>query len=182
MSGGQQTKASAANEPAVTPTANDTAYAELQLHLVDADPIVRGDAIRILAEQIDEPEALELLLSAAADPNPFVRLEVMEALEYAGDENHLEMAAYALQDPYTDVREAAVEALRELGGPDASRILGGVLNDPEVSVREDAVEALRHIGGSNGIAVLEQLTSDPDPAVRELAEEALESLRFVAAQ
>jgi HEAT repeat protein len=157
---------------------DEAAYAGFRLDLVDADPIVRADAIWALAELKSDREATDLLSATAMDPDPFVRVEVMDALVYVGDESDLDLLAYALEDPRAIVREAAVEALRSIGGPRSVLVLAAAVNDPDVTVREEVIYALRHVGGPDSAALLEEMLVDPDLEIRELARAALARSRL----
>lgn len=74
-------------------------------------------------------------------PDPFVRLEAIEALR--GRPELHDALVRALSDEYAMVRREAVRALREEGNTQAVRVLVEVANnDRSAEVREEAVAAL----------------------------------------
>jgi hypothetical protein len=80
-------------------------------------------------------------LQRLEDPDPFVRIEAIQALH--GRPELMEGVLRALRDDFPVVRRQAVRALKDAAGPPAIRALLGVANqDPSAEVREDAVAAL----------------------------------------
>ena len=81
------------------------------------------------------------ILARFAHPDPFVRVDAIDALKDRPDGEP--MIVEALRDEYPVVRRQAVRALQELGTASAARALIEVArHDPSAEVREEAVEAL----------------------------------------
>jgi HEAT repeat protein len=73
----------------------------------DADPQVRVTAVSDLAWNFGTDAPFEPLAQAAADGNPEVRLEALQALDRVDDERKMAVIKGAMQDPDEDVRDQA---------------------------------------------------------------------------
>jgi hypothetical protein len=80
----------------------------------DADPRVRA-ATTVSLEESEDFAALQALVSALDDPEPEVVIEVLDSLEFAGDESTVIYVQPLLSHPDPRVRQAAGNALQLLG-------------------------------------------------------------------
>ena len=140
--------------------------------LRDADPKVREEAIKVIAE-LGDPRLLTKLAPLVNDPNPDVRKELADVLEDTAAENAGPMLLTMLDDPNPDVVEDVVKALGKLRYEPARARLSG-LADPENLRLTGAVgAALRNLGDERGVSesldtLATGLDSD-DPERRRLA-------------
>ncbi|MGE0434223.1 MAG: HEAT repeat domain-containing protein [Planctomycetota bacterium] len=171
------------------PTRDDLLLA-MATYITDEYPEVRAAAAEALGRglrQGEHPELLDdMIQRLAAEPEPDIRLLLVEALAYIGDPRGLQqIEAQALVDPDPWVREDAVIALGRSGRPEYVEPLVAMLEDPDPSVRTQTVEMLREScqrrmsqGGpvsANGvsndqlIAAISEKLRDNDAHVRERA-------------
>jgi HEAT repeat protein len=127
--------------------------------LASSKPFDRSTAVFSLETQTSEargamPRLLEML---SGDPEPMVRLAVVEALRRFGAEasGAVPALAGALQDGYAEVRRAAALTLGSLGPAAgvAQTALASSLHDVNPRVREAAAKALQTIQSSDAARV-----------------------------
>jgi HEAT repeat protein len=144
-----------------------SAKPELGEALCSSKPFDRSTAVFSLDMQCEEARAAmpRLLEMVSGDPEPMVRLAVVEALRrlgppFSGAEASavVPVLAGALADGYAEVRRAAALTLGGLG-PAAgvsSVALARSLSDVNPRVREAATKALQSIQSSDGARLQEQ--------------------------
>jgi HEAT repeat protein len=106
-------------------------------------------------------------MPALADPDPAVRVAVLEALLAARTPGLGARVTAWLGDPDPHVRHAATEALAREPSIEAVAALGRVLSDPDAAVRASAARALGVSGSARAVVSLLGRLDDSDPDVRE---------------
>jgi len=128
---------------------------ELLLELHARTAFVRQRAARALGTRssLTENERSQIvaaLLTALADSNKYVRLDVARVLARLAPQQSvgLQTLINLLQDAHRDVRASAALALGELGplGQAAIPALREALHDPLPAVRQRVEDALRRLG------------------------------------
>ena len=148
----------------------------------------RADAVAAIAHLATESkESASAIEQALRDPNPAVRLLVLDGIGTAGANVHF-MAVERLErvllvDEATNVRARAAWALGRTTAdePDAVSSLTVALRDTSALVRRAAAYALAAIGSPARAAAgpLSALRVDPDSLVRRAGAEALAMLRRI---
>ena len=143
-----------------------TPYAHAVVTLIerllgDPDLLVRTHAALALVRLNGHPHARRILNDMAADTNPAVRVQAVNALGECGDETAFDLAVSALGDEQPMVRKAAPAALASIHPQRAAAYLISHLDDDEPSVRRALAEALGKIGPSTVEPLVEAL-EDPD--------------------
>ncbi len=100
------------------------------------------------------------------DPNPQIRLAVVNVLGQLGDARAVEPLLQRLADPNEDVRGAAAGLLGRLGDARAVEPLLQRLADPNGYVRRAAAQALGRLGDARAVEPLLQRLADPNENVR----------------
>jgi HEAT repeat protein len=100
----------------------------------NADPDERIGAVLMLTGD-EGPESLRVLLEAMQDPNPEVRLAVVEAIGDRAEDIEPVTLTPALRDPDAEVRFEAVSILGDMESPDAMAMVREALDDPDEDVR-----------------------------------------------
>ena len=147
----------------------------------------RTDAVAAIAHLAAEsPRSASAIEEALRDPNPAVRLLVLDGIGTAGATVQF-MAVERLErvllvDDVTQVRARAAWALGRTtaGEPNAVASLTVALRDTAAAVRRAAAYALGAVGSSARMSAgsLSALRKAPDSLVRRAASEALETLRL----
>ena len=138
-------------------------------------PIAPSDIIIVPLEFADK-ENLEILLQNLNDPDPFVRVEAIQALGEIQKEPSLVSVCDYLNDENIYVRAYAAEALGKIGTIDVSFTLSKLLpalDDPSSYVRAMMVAALGELQDARVIAPLREMQQDKDETVRRMAAWAL---------
>jgi hypothetical protein len=159
-------------ERAADPAAEET---ERTVRRALATPIARpGDSWEEEASRAAEQALTEDELAGLADPDPEMRLEVVERIRPTG-EGEEELIAVLRRDGDASVRAAAAEQLTLAHSEQATRALVDALRDPDPRVVVKAIEALR-MGDDTVIQELQWLRGHPDASVRMAAADAIEFL------
>lgn len=108
--------------------------------LGDPDPDERADAVSQL--DLDDPEAMDVLIKALEDRDTDVRLAALDELWTNSDEPPLDILERVVNDPDPEVRLEAVRILSESDEPFAQQLLRGALTDRDEDVRDEAADAL----------------------------------------
>jgi hypothetical protein len=98
------------------------------------DPDERIGAILMLTGD-EGPESMRILMESMDDPDPEVRLAVVEALGDRVEELTPGLLAKPLRDPDAEVRFEAVSVLGDMEDPDALQLVKIALQDPDEDVR-----------------------------------------------
>lgn len=126
----------------------------------------------IVAEDPAVQETLEILLQKLKDPDPFVRVEAVQALGEIQSEEALLPVCSCLNDENLYVRAYAAEAVGKIGHVDTSfallRLISS-LDDPSPYVRAMMLVALGELQDERALAPIRQLLNDEDESVREMA-------------
>jgi hypothetical protein len=110
------------------------------------DPIVRGAAVSALA-RTGGPATLAVLLRAAADGSPYVRVRAAHALAAVqGAAAAATLSTLLLRDADVGVRRAAASALARLPDDASTSALAGAMADADPVVQTEARRALQRRG------------------------------------
>lgn len=142
---------------------------------IDDDPAVRQFAVEALGVA---GEALDVIVAALEDPEPWVRAEAVVAVSRAADDPDA-LVGRCLQDDDGWVRRNAVVALGKADALDAETLRARLKEDPHGPVREYAAAYLAAAPGSVGetvTALAAVLARDPDAFVRARAADSLGEL------
>ncbi len=121
-------------------------------------------------------ENLAILLQNLNDPDPFVRVEAIQALGEIQIKQSLVAVCDYLDDENIYVRAYAAEALGKIGMIDVSLTISMLflaLDDPSPYVRTFVVAALGELKDKKAIAPLRKMLQDEDETVRGMAAWAL---------
>jgi len=141
-------------------------------------PIQPSELIVVLSESADMKN-LEILLQKLNDPDPFVRVEAVQALGEIQKEPALASVCDCLADENIYVRAYAAEALGKIGQVDISLTLSRLLpalDDPSPYVRAMMVAALGELQDERAAASIRQLLHDEEESVRRMAAWALRNI------
>ena len=150
--------------------------------VTDGDRNVRETAVRALGRFEDRDGSIaDAVVTALADPNPYVREAAAKTLGAVGDVAAVAALTAAASDSDPYVRESVARALGRLGGDGAVTCLVALLDDEDSYVRADAAEALGAVGEGFERSLLETALTDPSERVRERVQLALDQLTAAAA-
>ena len=141
-------------------------------------PIAPSNIIIVPLEFADK-EKLEILLQNLNDPDPFVRVEAIQALGEIQEKQSLVAVCECLNDENIYVRAYAAEALGKIGTIDISLTLSKLLpalDDPSPYVRAMMVSALGELQDARVIVPLREMLQDKDKTVRGMAAWALDNI------
>jgi cyclophilin family peptidyl-prolyl cis-trans isomerase/HEAT repeat protein len=120
--------------------------------LRDEEPYIRSLAARALTRSYADSAKLaassvgELLVRAADEPSPEVRINALRSLESYRDSTLASKLVPLLDDPLVSIQVQAAEALGELGGSEAAKGLAGVVGGKgPTQVRRTALVALARV-------------------------------------
>jgi HEAT repeat protein len=137
--------------------------------LGDPDRRIADSAIQGLPF-IEDPRALEALLSCAGSDSPQTRAAAMRALGQSSRDARV--TSYLLkgaEDPDSWVRYYACQALGRLGFEGAAEVITRLLHDQAGQVRVAAVEALASFTSPVAVEALRTAAGDRDPDIRRAA-------------
>jgi HEAT repeat protein len=135
--------------------------------------------IMIVPSEFAAKENLETLLQKLKDPDPFVRVEAVQALGEIQKEQSLISVCDCLNDENIYVRAYAAEALGKIGKLDISLTLLRLLpalDDPSPYVRAMMLAALGELQDERAAPSIRKLLHDEDESVRGMAAWALENI------
>lgn len=144
----------------------------LQAALAHANPQVRGQAATAFS-RLGGDAALESLLPALQDDDPYVRQAVVSALGELGEPALEALGELFIEDP--GLRTFAGEALGKLGLLAVPR-LEEALQSSDPALRLAAIDALGQAGDETTLPLLLPLLSEPDPELHLAVTQALLSL------
>lgn len=123
---------------------------------------------------VAEAQDLDLLVAAAADPDPAIRCAAIGSVpDPAGNDRAFGVIINAVRDPDDQVRTAVASRLGFTGRLDAVPPLASLATDPAPAVRRIAAFALGQLDPAEASGALHRLLHDPDRHVREEAARAL---------
>ena len=135
--------------------------------------------IKIIPSEFTHKENLEILLQKLSNPDPFVRVEVVQALGERQEVRSFVSVCDSLNDENIYVRAYAAEALGKIGRYDISiallRLLPG-LDDPSPYVRAMMVAALGELQDERSVDSVRECLHDEDESVRKMAAWALNNI------
>jgi HEAT repeat protein len=138
-------------------------------------PLSPSDQFPALSEDAGGKD-IAILLQKLGDPDPFVRVEVVQALGEIQREQSLVSVCNCLGDENLYVRAYAAEAVGKIGQVDISLALSHLLvglDDPSPYVRAMMVAALGELQDERAVDSLRRLLHDDDESVRGMAAWAL---------
>ena len=141
-------------------------------------PISPSDLIIDPSEYADK-ENLEILLQKLNDPDPFVRVDAVQALGEIQKKQALISVCDSLEDENLYVRAYAAEALGKIGQVDISFTLSRLLpalDDPSPYVRAMMVSALGELQDERAADSVRECLYDEDESVRKMAAWALNKI------
>jgi len=143
------------------------------------DPQERLEGVSALAD-VDDPKAVEYLVTAASDPDMRIRVKAIDVLGQvkAKDATPLLIQQLFMRDTDLATKRRILACLGKIGD---SRATGPIVDflgrDVDPAARGNAIFALGDIGDPAAIAPLESIANDGDPALRGLASEAVRKIR-----
>jgi hypothetical protein len=153
--------------------------------LIDEDWYKMRNAIYVLGD-IPDPSSVEVLAGLNSDPDPRVRLEVIQALEKIGKEDSewihtgsVDALLTFLKDRDGQVRKNAITSLGTLSDPRCIKFL----IDHFHHNREDNIltlTAMGRIGGAPTIGFLLRLLSEEDSGTRHLSRRQKDEIKITA--
>jgi hypothetical protein len=148
----------------------------------NVDSRVRWVAARALG-RLPNSDSTRALLAGLGDPDGFVRVASIKALQDQRETRARPQLLKLLNDKGAVVRSAAIDALAVVGTAKDSAAIAAQLTDPDnffkgqsLFVRAHAATALGELGGPGAVEALISVVEDPDPVLREAAEAALRKL------
>jgi HEAT repeat protein len=142
----------------------------------ERQPPAPASDIFIVSDEYAVRQNLEVLLQKLNDPDPFVRVEAVQALGEIQKEKSLATLCDCLTDENLYVRAYAAEALGKIGQVDIALTLSRLLpalDDPSPYVRAMMLVALGELQDKRAIDSIRELLQDEDASVREMAAWAL---------
>lgn len=139
------------------------------------NPAASAIDIGILDEKAS-PETFDSLLLKLDNPDPFVRVEAVQALGEIRQERSLLSLCGCLTDENLYVRGYAAEALSKIGHLDTSYALeqlSAAPDDPSPYVRSMMALALGELQDKRALNTVRKLLQDDDESVRKMAAWAL---------
>jgi len=124
-------------------------------------------------KRIDNPQMVELLITAIQQSECQVRTAAAEALGRIGDSQAVALLGAACSDPNLTVCRAAAKALGAIGDPKAVPTLLAALHAADFQLREAAAAALGEIGDDRAVEPLITAFQDAELHVYEAAGTAL---------
>ncbi|GAB6165344.1 hypothetical protein JCM19992_13440 [Thermostilla marina] len=113
------------------------------------DPSIRQDLTKLAAKLVG-PDTVQVLRTAARDPDPRVRMAAAEALkDLPIPEATPLLVQLAENDPDSDVRHTAIAALGKRNDPAALQALGSQLKTRDPATQYLAMKSLRQVTGEN---------------------------------
>lgn len=147
---------------------------DIAAQLRSKDATVRAAAARELLARGDAAELDRAGRLALDDPEPKVRLAVIEALAQTGSATTLVILEKAFGDPQWDVRQGAGRAIFQIGGRPAAESFARLTFTASPEMQRYAVTLLRASGVASDDPLLVRIRTDhPDAQVREVAENGL---------
>ena len=129
----------------------------LLLVLHDPEAYIRSLAARTLTQsyvastKLARSSVASLLLRAADDPSPQVRINALRSLESYKDSTLASKIVPMLDDPLSGIQLQAAEALGELGGPDAAKGLARVASGKSAARAAPRRAGIARPGGFRGV-------------------------------
>lgn len=114
-------------------------------------------------------ERVKLARELFQQPNPLVRLAVVEAIEDQKIRSAYPLLHQGLEDNCSAVRRRALEVLWRIDRQHGLRLLLAGLRDDDVDIRKAAVSQIRFAEDKRVVPALIPLLDDPDSTVRLLA-------------
>ena len=134
-------------------------------------PRVRWWPVAFALQRLEDPRALNALLTLAADPHPYTRAFAVKGLGALKDRAALPVLLPLVSSGDRTVVIEAVRALGRIGDPAAASALLRIIQDRKAdpAVRLEAVAAVGSVRTSSVNDVVQDLLSDPGPDIRAAA-------------
>jgi len=144
------------------------------------DPGERLEAITGFGS-VQDPKAVEYLLTAANDPDPRIRVKAIDVLGQVQAKEAVPLLVQRLFMRDTDLgtKQRCLASLGRIGDRRATKpILDFLSRDIDTAVRGNAIYALGDIGDPSALPALEQIAQhDDDATLRGLATEAIRRIK-----
>jgi HEAT repeat protein len=161
---------------ALNPAPVESVPALIPLLAYNSD-LVQTAAKSALISMAEDPQVLDLLIKAAANPDPDIRKKLAGVFAFikTRPQAALQPLITLFYDKDSDVRGYAASALGSFGDPAAIPLMDTALKDKDPDIRSHAAMVLYEFGTQALEAVpnLIVLLQDPDPEVRSEAARAL---------
>ena len=120
---------------------------------LDPDPIARAGVVSDLSLEDDLIAVLPAIQQAAADPDPDVKLAVVEALGRLGEAAPIDLLTRFLNDPDPEMRLATLDSIENLSEEDSvpalvAPLLQKAMQDRDDEVREKARDIAARLAGA----------------------------------
>jgi len=142
----------------------------------DPSEKVRWTAVELLY-RTDDPNITKILLTVIGrDPDPGVKVRILDMVSADKDKQSLKIIAAAVKDFNKEVRLAALRNLKKFNYPEAIPVISRALNDEEQDVKLAAMDTLKTVNAS-----LEQRKKDEQSKLAKQDAERLEAEAAAAA-
>lgn len=142
--------------------------------LADREPSVRAAAARELLRRDGSAAISQIASLAVDDPDPSVRLAVVDALGALGKPEALPPLERVFPDSPTELRQASARAIMAVGGPEAVDTLGRLAFVGPLRSQRFAVFVLMTMTGTHRDEVVQRIgQTHSDAQVRDLVEHGL---------
>jgi HEAT repeat protein len=140
---------------------------------------VRLEGVAGLGE-VNDPKAVEYLVTAASDGDMRVRVKAIDVLGqiHAKEATPLLVQQLTMRDTDLATKRRILACLGKIGDPRAtSWILDFLARDVDPAARGNAIFALGDIGDPKALPALEAIASGPDETLRGLAQESIRKIK-----
>jgi hypothetical protein len=145
--------------------------------LIGEDTLPPAKIVATVLGGVRDQRSVSLLLSAAHDPEWYVRQRAIDTLGFLQARSAFAAVRSAVtDDEQGEVRRAAIAALVRIGGKQALPSVVLALGDDDSFTRDDAARLLGELGDARAIPALEAARDDPDSLVRSSVNAALATL------
>ncbi|HNV71810.1 MAG TPA: HEAT repeat domain-containing protein, partial [Candidatus Ozemobacteraceae bacterium] len=142
-------------------------FDDLEKLLVDENPRIRGEAIKLCSKLDPASTAPPLHIAIACEKNARLQAGILRGLGRAGLKYDIPTIAEFLTKGDSDLQIAAIEGLAMIGGADALEFVVPYLRDPDSSVRAAATKALPPLEGGEMLNILRGMAISTNQAWRE---------------
>ena len=153
----------------VGPVFSESEVEKVRQSLQDGDPTVRWAAAQLLCS-IHDPQIGSLLeRMIAEDPDPDLRIKIVDLMKGRDDLVRLGGLVKGLRDVDKNVRVASLKALGDIGDPSVVTWVTALLKDPEPEVKIAALQTLGRFQDRRKEefrALAEKLKKDYEEALR----------------
>ncbi len=142
-------------------------FDDLEKLLVDENPRIRGEAIKLCGKLDPVSTAPPLRQAIAAEKNARLQADILRGLGRAGLKYDIPTIADFLYKGDSNLQIAAIESLAMIGGADALEYVVPFLRDPDSTVRAAATKALPPLEGGEMLNILRGMAVSTNQSWRE---------------